>query len=284
MSSSRISTLLVCLVTLTGAQACRSPAAPPAAPEMPSAPPPVSSAERALPVTSIDLAHCFAVASQKATPDEARCPAFISEAIMGGMQTCSEVGGQLIPQLAPTVWALDVNGDRKMEYLFELGGNVGCDGAPSIFSCGSLGCPVALYERRNGAWRIIGSVSEGAPDSLEILPGGGKSGYRNFRTGCIDPGPCAEYAYYEWTGQVYEVPRLLVRDVWVDVTGPDHGLANIPSGTPVLATPTPDGEVLDRYKDGAEVEILGQSADYFYVSPCRACQSGFVPKSVVRRE
>ena len=213
MSHSRISTLLVCLVTLTVAGACRPPAAPPAppslpaAPEMPPAPPPVSSVAHPQPVTSIDLAHCFAVASKKATPDEARCPAFISDAVVGGMQTCGEVGGKLIPAATPTVWALDVNSDGKMEYLFELGANVGCAGAPSIFSCGSLGCPVALYERRDGAWRIIGAVSEGAPDSLEILPGEGKAGFRSFRTGCIDPGPCPEYAYYEWTGQLYEVPK-----------------------------------------------------------------------------
>jgi hypothetical protein len=233
-------------------------------------------------VTSIDLAHCFAVAGGTARPDEARCPSFIAAAVAEGMKTCGEVGGKLVHVSSPSIWAVDVNDDGKSEYLFELAANVGCEGAPSVFSCGSLGCPVAMYEQRGGAWRIIGAVSEGAPESLELLPGAGKSGYRDFRTGCIDAGPCAEYSHFGWTGQGYQVTKLDVRgfDV-VDVTGSDHGLAGVPAGTRVLATPEQGAETLDRYDNSMEVVILGQAGDYYYVSPCNACRSGFVPKDIV---
>jgi hypothetical protein len=236
---------------------------------------------RAQAVTSVDLSHCFAVASGQAQPDAARCPSFITQAVAEGMKTCSEVGGRLMPAATPSLWTVDVNGDQKSEYLFELAANVGCDGAPSVFSCGSLGCPVAMYEQRDGAWQVIGAVSEGAPDSLEFLPGAGKSGYRDFRTGCIDPGPCAEYSHFEWTGQGYQVAKLDVRGFAV-VAGSVGGLAGVPAGTPVLATPQEGAETLDRYDNSMEVAILGESGDYYYVSPCNACRSGFVPKSVVR--
>jgi hypothetical protein len=83
--------------------------------------------ERAQPVTSIDLAHCVAVASQKARPDETRCPGFIGAAVASGMQTCGEAGGKLVPHATPAVWSVDVNGDGKPEYLFELSANVECD-------------------------------------------------------------------------------------------------------------------------------------------------------------
>ena len=274
MSASQIKLTLLCLIVLIVAASCKAPSLPPA----------VTSAERAQPVTNIDLAHCFAVASHKAQPNEARCPAFISDAVASGMQTCREVGGQLVPHAKPTVWAIDANDDGKPEYFFELSANVECDGAPSTFSCGSLGCPVGIYEQRDGAWRSIGAVSEGAPDSLELLPGQGKSGFRDFRTGCIDAGPCPEYSHYGWTGNGYEVTKLDVRGFDVDVTGPVHGLANLPAGTAVLATPKADGEALDRYAEGAEVVVIGQAGDYYYVSPCNACKSGFVSKATVRRD
>ncbi len=287
MSASQIKLSLLWPITLMMAGACKPPTAPPALPSLPEAPaltagPPAgSSVERAQAVTDIDLGHCFAVASHQAQPDEARCPAFISEAVAGGMQTCGEVGGKLAPSASPSAWSIDFNGDRQPEYLFEFSANVWCDVAPSIFSCGSLGCPVGIFERRDGAWRIIGTVGEGTPDSLEILPGEGKSGFRDFRTGCIDAGPCPEYAHYRWTGNGYEVTKLDVRGFDVDLSGPVHGLANIPAGTAVLATPQPDGEMLDRYAEGAEVVVIGQAGDYYYVSPCNACKSGFALKSAV---
>lgn len=78
--------------------------------------------------------------------------------------------------------------------------------------------------------------------------------------------------------------KLDVRGFDVDVNGPVHGLANIPAATAVLATPKPDGEVLDRYAEGAEVVVIGQAGDYYYVSPCNACKSGFVLKSVLSRQ
>jgi hypothetical protein len=288
--------LLAALVTLTLAGGCKPAPAPPPTPGPPSptappSPPSVAPAEaapspapatgRASPVTSIDLAHCFALAKSQERREEARCPAFVVAEIQAAMQTCSEVGGNLFPAPSATAWTADFNGDQQSEYLFELAANVGCEGAPSVFSCGSLGCPVAMYEQHDGAWQIIGAVSEGAPESLELLPGAGKSGYRDFRTGCIDPGPCAEYSHFGWTGQGYQVTKLDVRGFDVDVTGSIHGLAGIPAGTPVLATPQQGAETLDRYDNNMEVIILGQAGDYYYVSPCNACRSGFVPKGIV---
>ena len=232
-------------------------------------------------MTSIDLAYCFQVARGQAVPDETLCPGFIPPEVEAAAQNCEEVGGNLAPAAAATAWTADFNGDQKPEYLFEFSANLYCVGAPSLFSCGSLGCPVGLYERRDGSWRSIGAVGEGEPESLEILAGDGRSGHRDFRTGCIDGGPCAEHAYFQWAGEGYEMTKLEVRGFDVDVKGSPHGLANIPRGAAVLAMPKPDADVLDRYAEGAEVAMLGQAGEYFYVSPCNACQSGFVPKSVV---
>ncbi len=261
-----------------------APPSPPTLPDTPPRPPQVSAPLHPHPVTTLDLAHCFEVAMGKAAPDETYCPGFVVEAVSGGMKTCSEAGGRLLPHAKPTAWAVDFDDDGRLEYLFQLGANVDCDGAASVFECGSLGCPVGLYAWRDGAWRGIGAVGEGEPESLEMLASEGP-GYRAFRTGCVDEGACPEHALYQWTGRGgYEVRKLEVGDFDVDVTDSPHGLVNLPAGTAVLAAPKADGAVLDRYADGAEVAIRGQAGDYLYVSPCNACRSGFVLKTAVSRQ
>jgi hypothetical protein len=41
--------------------------------------------------------------------------------------------------------------------------------------------------------------------------------------------------------------------------------------------------VIKHYDANTEVAIVGtaEQADYYYVSPCNACESGFVPKSAI---
>lgn len=73
-----------------------------------------------------------------------------------------------------------------------------------------------------------------------------------------------------------------MRGFRVDVASSVHGLYGLTGNTAVLATPTADSKVLGSYGPETEVAIIGQSKDY-YVSPCNACESGFVRKSSVRK-
>ncbi len=51
-----------------------------------------------------------------------------------------------------------------------------------------------------------------------------------------------------------------------------------------FATPTAEGQVIGHYGPETEVAVIGTvaGADYYYVSPCNACDSGFVPRAAVR--
>ena len=55
------------------------------------------------------------------------------------------------------------------------------------------------------------------------------------------------------------------------------------AATTVLAAPSAGARDVGQYDAGIEVAIIGtaERADYYYVSPCNACESGFVPKSAV---
>ena len=53
--------------------------------------------------------------------------------------------------------------------------------------------------------------------------------------------------------------------------------------TEVKATPTAQGESVGHYEAGRDVAVIGKAAGgFYYVSPCNACPSGFVPASAVR--
>jgi hypothetical protein len=233
--------------------------------------------------TELSPAHCIESIESAATPDSARCPAFLFESVTSARDVCREVEGKLIADPTGEIWALDVNDDERPEYAFEYGGIVGCEGAYSIFSCGSLGCPKILYGQRGDAWRPIGEFYAYAMEQLEILDTE-SGGYRTLRIGCGGTEPCAEYWFNEWTGDAYERTRIEVRGFGVDFENSIHGLHPLVAETAILATPTADAAVIARYEAGWDVAIVGtaQDADYYYVSACNACESGFVAKSAVR--
>jgi hypothetical protein len=74
-----------------------------------------------------------------------------------------------------------------------------------------------------------------------------------------------------------------VRGNWVDIA--NGGLWTLVTDVGVLAAPSPDAAVLERYPKGTEVVVLGNARDgqYKYVSPCNACQNGFIDPAALRK-
>ena len=234
---------------------------------------------------SISIAHCLDTIATNLARDEARCPAFLIQPLKSAQQTCAEVGGQL--QATPTadVWMLDVNGDAVQEYTFEYEGIVSCEGAWSVFSCGSRGCPKGLYQKHDGAWRVIGQVwGTSGPETLEMLDAAANQMNRDLRVGCTGDDRCNEFWYYQWIGAQYDRTHLEVRGHRVEFAESIHGLYGVVGEIDLLATPTASAAVIGHYGAATEIEIVGTAAgaDYYYVSPCNACESGFVPKAAVR--
>ena len=236
----------------------------------------------AQPVEGINIQRCVDIIGQPGKPALGRCPAYLVDAVKAAAQTCAEVGGRPYGIAPASVWSLDVNGDGRLEYAYEIGANVACENAASIFSCGSQGCPLALVEERKGAWAGIGAIYAGAPDEIQVLVNAAPPGHYDLKVGCVNGDSCTQYAFYQWNGQVYDATYLEVGDVHVDLAGSLHGLHGLVGETAVLATPAPDGAVIARYGSSTEVAIVGQAGDYYYVSPCNACESGFVRKTAVR--
>ncbi len=241
--------------------------------------PPAATPELA---NNIEIAHCLNVLTRGITRKPAICPGFLVEPLKYALAACRDAGGTLLPVAPANVWTLDVNGDNKKEYSFEYEGNVSCDRAPSVFSCGSLGCPVTLYENFQGGWRAIGQVSSGGLQAIELLKTGAAGGYRDLRVGCGTGDPCVEFAHLHWTGATYEPQWLEVRGFKVTFGDSPYGLYSLTGDTAVLATPAPDATVLAHYGADTEVALLGTTGAYYYVSPCNACESGFVPLTAVR--
>ena len=65
-----------------------------------------------------------------------------------------------------------------------------------------------------------------------------------------------------------------------------HGLRASDGDIAVFAAPRPDAAVLAVYPSRTELAIVGTvvGADYYYVSPCNACESGFVPTSALKAD
>jgi hypothetical protein len=234
--------------------------------------------------TTVSIAHCMTLIERGGAPDDAECPGFLGGLLTQAANTCADAGGRLEATSPAQVWRVDVDGDGVDEFLFEYDGNVNCDGAPSVFSCGSLGCPLALYQKHQGTWRTIGFVDGTAPETLEVSPlSDASSSYRPLRSGCFED-PCDEITYYEWTGAQYDATRIDVRGFRVDLGASAHGLRALAGETDVLAVPQPGAAIVGRYGADTEVAIVGTAAggDYYYVSPCNACASGFVRTSAVR--
>jgi hypothetical protein len=231
-------------------------------------------------LTAVSPAHCVAALEGNVTADPLRCPGALRAALAEAAATCKEAGGKLLGPAEGAVWAMDVNGDGRDEILFDLSENAGCQDAFSLFSCGSLGCPKNLYELRGGTWQTIASVSTYSPELIELgTPGA--NGYRSL-TVCGGEA-CHERSTSEWQGSVYESTRLEVRGVGIDVVSSPHGLYPFVIGTTVRAAPSLDAPDVGQYEAGIEAAIIGaaEGADWYYVSPCNACESGFVPRSAI---
>jgi len=237
--------------------------------------------EHATRLTSISPAHCVATLDRREQADPLRCPAALRNAIIEARDVCRAAGGKLAGLPEGNVWAIDVNGDRRNELAFDLETNVSCADAWSVLSCGSLGCPKTLYELRGGAWTVVGGISAGSPEQLVL--GGARSadGHRALEVCSQDR--CAERWTYEWQGESYEMTHADVRGVRVEIASSAHGLHPLTAETMLRATPNANGADVGHYDAGTEVAIVGtaQGDDWYYVSPCNACKSGFVPKSAV---
>ena len=236
---------------------------------------------RAVPLTSVSPAHCVDTLAQRATTDPLRCPAALRTAIVEAQTLCRNAGGTLSGAKEGDVWALDVNGDGRNELLFELDRNVTCEGAWSVFSCGSLGCPKALYELRDGEWAAVGSIAADAPEHVTLTGTAAASGHRTLEV-CAKDG-CGERWSYEWLGMMYEATRVEVRGTRVDVAGSIHGFYELSAATTLLERPSTRAAEIAHYDAGTPVAILGSVAggDYYYVSPCNTCDSGFVPRTAL---
>ena len=228
--------------------------------------------------TDIAAADCLAPEH-----DSAECPTFLIDALNDARQLCSEGGGRIAASHEPSIWAIDVDGDGAAEYILDNQTLARCEGAWSIFGCGSLGCPKTLHQKRDGAWQAVGQFWADAPESVHVLETPA-DGNRDLRIGCAYEDPCPEYWYAQWTNGHYERTYLEVRGRRVEFADSIHGLYGLTREIDVLDAPARDATVIGHYGPETEVEIVGTAAgaDYYYVSPCNACASGFVPKSAVR--
>jgi hypothetical protein len=235
---------------------------------------------RATVLTSVSPAHCLDALGRREAPDLLRCPTALRTAIIEAAATCRDAGGKLEGADEGNVWALDVDDDGRNELAFELNANVSCVDAWSIFSCGSSGCPKTLYALRDGEWSAVGSVHATSPE-LVSLGARGADAHRSLDV-CSDE-RCAVRSIYEWVGASYEVTRIDVRGVRVDVAGSINGLYPLTVAVTLRAAPDSSATDAGRYEAGTEVAIVGtvEGGGYYYVSPCNACASGFVPRSAV---
>jgi len=238
---------------------------------------------RATAFTTVDLGACLTIARKVAEPSEALCPGFIGAGLVEMIATCADVGGRLEPGQRPSLRSLDVDGDGRAEFLYDATENYRCDGAPSLFSCGSLGCPVSLFERHAGGWSTIGVMSAEDAPAAEVLTPAPGARYGTLRGGCAGDRPCEEWTYYLWDGSAYQDAMIEARGHWVDIA--NGGLWTLVKDMSVLAAPSPDAAVLERYPMGTEVVVIGDArgAPYKYVSPCNACQSGFIDPAALRK-
>ena len=232
-------------------------------------------------LTSVSPAHCVASLAGRTAADPLRCPGALRAALVLAETICREAGGKLAGADQGLVFAMDVNDDGRDELAFDLEGNASCEDAWSVFSCGSLGCPKALYELRDGEWAVIGQLSATVPEEVTLAPRAARDGYRTLEV-CA-PQDCTERWIYERLGTAYDAPRVEVRGARVDVAGSIHGLYSLVAATTVSAAPAAGAPEVGRYDMGTDVAILGtlEGGEYYYVSPCNACESGFVPKAAV---
>lgn len=236
---------------------------------------------RATRMTSVSPEHCVAALERREAPDPLRCPSALRVAIVEARDTCRDAGGSLTGAYEGDVWAIDVDDDGRSELAFELDGNVSCTDAWSVFSCGSIGCPKTLYELRDGSWTAVGNLSASWPEQVALGADRSADGHRTLEV-CPNDG-CPERWIYEWQDGSYDVTRAEVRGARVDVASSVQGVYLLEAATTVRATPRASGAEVGRYDAGTDVAILGtvEGGDWYYVSPCDVCDSGFVPRSAL---
>lgn len=236
----------------------------------------------AVPTSRLDLAACFAEDIADEASASSRCPSFVLLPLDFLTQGCAAAGGILRPVEAPTAWSLDVDGDGSAEILVDLRQNMDCQSAPSVFSCGSIGCPYFLYAKRGDSWVELGAINADDAPAIEVLPGTDGTP-ATLRGGCNGLQPCSEKTYYEWKGNNYVRSWIDFRGYAVDVA--PGGLWTLTRNAPILASPEPDGRVLDEYPIGTAVIVIGNArgSPYQFVSPCNACRRGFVETAALKK-
>ncbi len=231
---------------------------------------------------NLPLATCLEEQTTQAEVQNSECPTYILLALDSMMQMCVAAGGSLQPMENQESWALDVNGDGQSEVLVDLNKNYICYGAPSVLSCGSLGCPYFLYSRRGDAWFEMGAINADDAPKIELLAS--KPGeYATLRGGCLGERPCSELTHYEWKGNDYERTWINYRGSVVDVL--PGGLWTLTRDAPVRTAPNRTAPVLDEYPAGTTVLVIGsaRTGPYQFVSPCNACRRGFVETALLVR-
>lgn len=230
----------------------------------------------------INLAACLTEESED-TATGGSCPTYILQSLDYMIQECARVGGTLEAMPESAAWALDVDGDSNPEVLLDLTQNFNCQGAPSVFSCGSLGCPYFLYTQSGDSWDELGAINADDAPGIDVLRSQAKDLPATLRGGCTGQRPCSEFTFYTWNGNAYERSLIEFRGHKVDVA--PGGLWTLTRNSSVLAAPSPDGAVLDQYPAGTTVVVLGaaRSAPYKFVSPCNACRRGFVEAEALKK-
>lgn len=228
----------------------------------------------------INLAACFADDLSNEAAAATRCPSFAILALDYMGQECSAVGGTLKPRTPSKAWSLDVDGDASAEVLIDLAENLDCDGAPGVFSCGSVGCPYLLYKRRGDAWAELGAINADDAPGIEVMPAP-EGSYASLRGGCTGLRPCSELTHYEWKGGRYERTWIDVRGHAVDVA--PGGLRLLTQDAEVIDRPTKKGQPLDPYPAGTAMLVIGTAREgpYSFVSPCLGCRRGFVETALL---
>lgn len=231
---------------------------------------------------NIDFAACVAEESSEPDATVAPCPTYVLQSLDYMVTECSRVGGALQPMEEAGVWSLDVDADRRSEVLVDLTQNFTCYGEPSVFSCGSLGCPYFIYSQRGDAWVELGAVNADDAPGIEVLPS--ETGTpATLRGGCMGARPCSELTYYTWKDSAYNRSWLDYRGHVVDVV--PSGLLTLTKEASVLTAPSRNGQEIDKYPAGTVMVVIGAAREgpYKYVSPCNGCRRGFVEAAVLEK-
>jgi hypothetical protein len=231
----------------------------------------------------INLAACLTEESED-TATAGSCPTYILQSLDYMIQECSRVGGELKPMPESAAWSLDVDSDGDSEVMLDLTQNFDCQGAPSVFSCGSLGCPYFVYIRDGDDWNELGAINADDAPGIEVLHSQAKDIPATLRGGCTGQRPCSEFTFYTWNGRAYDRSLIEFRGHKVDVAS--GGLWTLTRDAAVLDAPAKDAAVVDEYPTGTTVVVIGtaRSGHYKFVSPCNACRRGFVDAEVLKKE